>query len=128
MTNVEFFYAQAGYSMAGAKALADAEQWAEDEGLIYRWVYDTDTTEDDFDFPDDKEHVRKHGAVGCILVKPCKLCSEFLVSKAEECRHDEVLASLWGITESLNNRDRDNYRRMVQAELALEVIGRERTR
>ena len=134
-----FFAAQAGYSYPApadatkaqqaaarrkgrrdtGKRLAQAEAWAEAEGLIYQWVEDPDCGPDDFDLESDKDHVREHGAVGCLLYRPCP-------DHGTECKHAEVLASLWGITESLNNRERDNYRRVVQAELALEAMPAER--
>lgn len=98
-----------------ARALARAEAWAEREGLQYVWQDDPDTTEDDFDFPEDKAHVREYGAVGCVLYRPCP-------EHGTDCKHAKHLASLWGITESLDNRKRDAYRRVVQAELALEAM------
>jgi len=122
-----FFLSQAGYShnpatetaIEGrrrcARALADAERWAASKDLEFEWRDDPDTTEDDFEFPEDKEHVQEHGAVGCILWDPCP-------EHGSDCKHAKHLGSLWGITESLNNRERDNYRRVVQAELALEAM------
>lgn len=119
-----FFYEHAGWSYhpetetpdmgraRGARRLAAAEQWAEDEGLEYVWEGDPDCGPDDFDFPEDKAHVAEYGAVGCILYRPCD-------EHGTDCKHAERLASLWGITESLNNAERDNYRRVIQAELAL---------
>lgn len=128
-TPVHFFYANAGYSYPAnaskaeqckarwdcARKYARAEQWAQDEQLVYVWEHDPHTTEADFDFPEDKAHVREHGAVGCILYRPC-------ADHGTDCKHAEHLASLWGITESLDNRERDNYRRIVEAELALEAM------
>ena len=129
MTPIHFFYSQAGYSYpAGAnrseqtkarwdnaRQLAKAESCAQDAGLVYIWRDDPDCTEDDFYMEADKAHVREHGAVGCILYRPCE-------DHGTDCKHAEVLASLWGITESLDNRQRDNYRRVVEAELALEAM------
>lgn len=102
MTEAErFYYAHAGYSwIAGketraqgrrrcARELAQAAQWAKDEGLVYVWEDDPATTEDDFEFPEDKAHVREHGAVGCILYRPCP-------EHGTDCKHAEHLASLWG--------------------------------
>jgi hypothetical protein len=126
-TAYQFFLRNAGYSYNPAtetkiegrrrcaKALAAAEQWAEAEGLEFVWEDDPDTTADDFEFPEDKAHVSEHGAVGCILYRPCP-------QHGTDCKHAEHLGSLWGITESLNNSERDAYRRVVQAELALEAI------
>ena len=128
-TATHFFFAHSGYSYPtganaaerlaarweGARRLAKAEKWAQDEELVFVWENDSDCTEDDFCFEEDKAHVREHGAVGCILYRPCE--EHWTI-----CNHAEHLASLWGITESLNNRDRDNYRRVVEAELALEVM------
>lgn len=127
LTAEQFFFENAGYSynpateteaegrLRCARQLAQAEAWAQAEGLEYVWEDDPDCTEDDFEFPEDKAHVREHGAVGCILYRPCP-------DHGADCKHAEHLASLWGITESLNNRERDNYRRVVEAELALEAI------
>lgn len=114
-----FFHVNAGYCVGfratGALALARAEQWAREKDLEYVWQCDPDCTADDFEFESDKRHVREHGAVGCILYRPCP-------DHGIDCKHAEVLGSLWGVTESLNNRDRDNYRRVVEAELAAEAI------
>lgn len=127
MTAYHFFLSNAGSSynpqtetrtqgrIRGAQSLARAERWAQSEGLLAVWEFDPDCTEDQFDFPEDKAHVREHGGVGCILYRPCP-------HHGTDCKHAEVLGSLWGITESLNNRERDNYRRVVEAELAAEVM------
>jgi hypothetical protein len=124
---VAFFYENAGYGynpsfeteeqgrQRGAESLAKAEQWAKDEELEYVWVDDPHISEDYFEFEADKQHVREHGAVGCILYRPCP-------DHGTDCKHAEQLASLWGITESLDNRERDAYRRVVEAELALEAM------
>lgn len=126
-TAYHFFLRHAGYSynpatetkIAGrrrcARQLATAEQWASDQGLVFEWQDDPDCSPDDFEFPEDQEHVRNHGAVGCILYRPCP-------EHGTDCKHAEHLGSLWGITESLNNAKRDAYRRVVQAELALEAM------
>jgi hypothetical protein len=106
----------------GAQQLAKAERWAESEGLVYRWEEDTDCGPDDFEFEEDKEHVRQDGARYCVLVRQCPECYAKCGTEAAYCKHDEVLTSLSGITESLNNRERDNYRRVVEAELALEAM------
>jgi len=127
-TAAHFFFSRAGYSYPtgadaagiraarwdGARQLAQAERWAGDEGLIFAWVDDPDCTEDDFEHEADKAYVREHGAVGCVLYRPCP-------DHGIDCRHAEVLASLWGITESLDHHERDAYRRVVQAELAAEA-------
>lgn len=127
LTPYHFFLSHAGYShdpqketpIQGrrrcARQLANAEAWARDEGLVFVWENDPDCSPDDFDFESDKEHVREHGAVGCILYRPCP-------EHGTDCKHAEHLESLWGITESLDNRERDNYRRVVEAELAFEAM------
>lgn len=131
-TAYHFFLSNAGYSydakvetklqgrIRGAQALARAERWAKEENLEYDWVFDEGCTADQFEFQEDIDHVNEHGGVGCILYRPCAQCAERVVK--ERCKHDEVLGSLWGITESLDNRQRDNYRRVVEAELALEAM------
>lgn len=131
-TAYHFFLSNAGYSYdpqketriqgrrRGAQVLALAEQWADLEGLQFVWETDPDCTEDDFEFDADKAHVREHGAVGCRLIRPCPECKDRV--DAAECRHSQTLQSLWGITESLNNTERDAYRRVVEAELASEEM------
>jgi hypothetical protein len=126
-TAYHFFVSQAGYSydpkvetalqgrQRAAKRLAAAERWADAQRLVAVWQNDPDCGPDDFDFEADKDHVREHGAVGCILYRPCD-------DHGTECKHAECLGSLWGITESLDNRQRDAYRRVVEAELALEAM------
>lgn len=127
LTAYQFFLEHAGYSydpqtetaIQGrrrcARNLAFAEAWARAEGLVYEWQDDPDCTENDFDFPEDKAHVREHGAVGCILYRPCP-------EHGADCKHAVVLGSLWGITESLDNQERDAYRRVVEAQLASEAM------
>lgn len=124
---VTFFYKHAGWGYRpdvetpsqgrrrGARQLAKAEAWAESQELVAVWQFDPDCGPDDFDFESDKDHVREHGAVGCILYRPC-------LEHGTDCKHAEVLGSLWGITESLVNAERDAYRRVVEAELALEAM------
>lgn len=118
-----FFKENAGYIVGkraqGALAMAKAERWAKEECLEFIWETDPFSSPDDFEFEADKAHVREHDAVGCILFRPCP-------EHGVDCKHAEHLASLWGITESLNNRERDNYRRVVEAELALEAMPKER--
>src|SRR5262245_25604914 len=126
-TAYHFFYKHAGYSygagetrrqgrIRSAQAYAAAEKWAEsDPTLVFVWLDDPDCTEDSFEFEEDKRHVREYGAVGCVLYRQCP-------EHGTDCKHAEHLASLWGITESLNNAERDAHRRVVQAELALEAM------
>lgn len=127
-TSYHFFLEHAGWSYApgvetkqqgrarGAKLLAAAEKWAHSQELVAVWVFDEDCGPDQFDMEEDKAFVLEHGAVGCMLYRPCP-------EHGTDCKHAIVLESLWGITESLNNRERDNYRRVVEAELALEAKG-----
>lgn len=125
-TAYHFFLKHAGYSYdpktekpidgrrRSAKTLADAERRAQALNLEYVWEDDPYCGPDDFEFEEDKAHVREYGAVSCVLYRPCP-------EHGTDCKHAEVLASLSGITESLNNAERDAYRRVVQAELACEV-------
>jgi hypothetical protein len=126
-TAYHFFLAHAGTSYdpatetpahgrrRGARELAAAERWAEAERLAYVWEDDPYCSADDFELPDDQAHVRAHGAVQCTLLRPCP-------EHGPDCRHAEPLGSLCGITESLDNGERDSYRRVVQAELALTAM------
>jgi hypothetical protein len=107
LTPVElFFYDNAGYSYsqdeapeAGrircAKSLAKAEQYAQNLGWEYEWQNDNDA---DLSWLAEGETVET--CEGCIL-------------RGEA----DVLESLWGITDAS-----DNYRRVVEAELALEAL------
>lgn len=109
-----------------ALSLARAERWVWHEDLEYAWVEDEHFDPSDWDDPTAREFAHEHGAVGCILYRPCqplRPCALMASGRGYECPHAEQLGSLWGIVESLDNRERDNYRRQVQAELALEAMG-----
>lgn len=100
-----------------ALSLAWAEAWAEEAGLKFAWMEDDADPEGEFDDPRDVEHVRQDGWRVCLLYKPCDRNDH-----DHRCAHAAVLTSLCGITESLDTQERDNYRRVVQAELALDVM------
>lgn len=126
---VRFFYAHAGWSYptgatpaekiaakwAGARALAAAEKAAADAGLVAVWVADADFDPSDFDDPDDRRMAAEDGAVGCVLYRPCP-------QHGTDCKHAEVLGSLWGIVESRTTHEAAEYRRVIAAELALDAL------
>lgn len=106
-----FFKRNAGYCVGfraqGALSLAKAERWARSTGAVrFRWVDDINA---DWSWladamgrePDDRDYQE-----GCILERQCPECGSWTVE-----------ASLWGIC----NADSD-YRRVIEAELALEVL------
>jgi hypothetical protein len=107
-----FFYQNAGFSQGNesvqeaivrcAKELARAEAWAQEVNVIYRWE-------------DDDEPAEYQDETGEWYSSPAVVCLAKL--------HGEVIASLGGIIESKNNRQAQDYCRIVQAELAEE--GRE---
>jgi hypothetical protein len=99
-----FFHEWAGYATPPGKAvcamdLARAEQWAEDEGLAFEWSIDPD-----IDYSDHSDEQPPY-ALWQVL-----------------CQHGDESASLCGID---FGRDRepwgDNYKRVVEAELAHEL-------
>lgn len=101
---VEFFHEYAGWSYRpgvetpeqgrrkGAVALARAERWAADSGITFGWQWDHDVAQD------------TEYEVECL----------YAVALDTDAR---VLASLGGITDPT-----PEYRRVVEAELALEVL------
>jgi hypothetical protein len=104
-----FFCEQAGYAVGeravGALRLAKAEAAAKDV-LRFRWVDDIDA---DYSWLDEKKETQAdHEVFGCIAERQCT-----------KCGHWEQAASLWGIFDPS-----PEYRRVVEAELALELIGR----
>lgn len=115
-----FFHEHAGYVVGararGALALARAEQWAEDEGIEFLTRDDDERAYCYCDDPHCKyhegsEYERDHGweTIGVMAVRPCP-------EHGTDCKHAEVLGSLWGIMEPDNT-----YLRVVRAELALEA-------
>lgn len=104
-----FFYANAGFCVeAGestqeamircAKELAKAEAWAQEMGVKYLWEDDDQPAE---------VYNEKTGEYDEL---PAVVCIAKL--------HGEVIASLCGITESDSAKEAQNYRRIVEAELA----------
>lgn len=95
----KFFMENAGYCtppgrMVCAKHLAQAEEWAEETGVTFAWDWDHYADLADFDCPVSE-------VLACACISPT----------------GEVLASLSGIADP----DR-NYRRVIEAELALEAM------
>jgi phage/plasmid-like protein (TIGR03299 family) len=127
----QFFLKHAGYIVgqraAGALSLARAEQWATDNDLEYVWSDDPDTDLGDHELwcANARRRQRKysippetrrklvfcceHYGYQCLLVRPCP-------DHGTDCKHAEVLAALGGILDPDNN-----YRRIVEAELALDA-------
>jgi hypothetical protein len=103
--NFEFFFKHAGYIVGerakGALNLARAEQYAEERGWSFDWTWDDNA---DSSWMDEKERERDHEALGCIL----------------RDENGEVIESLWGIFDP-----DENYRRVVQAELASQAMYRD---
>lgn len=112
----QFFYDNAGYSydpktetpeqgkVRCAKAMAEAETWATEEGYYYRW--EIDLFSDSSDWSDEEP---PWSVWACAMYSP----------------DAQVVASLSGID---FGRDKepwgDSYRRVVEAELALEIMSR----
>lgn len=139
----QWFRAQ-GNPARTALGLARAERWAGEEGFEFAWVADEDfDAASAFSDPRDVKFAQEHGAVVCILYRPCDASTHRHAAynpatnrtyggrqyaagdgpRGYECPHAEQLGSLWGIVESLDTRERDHYRRQVQAELAWEAMG-----
>lgn len=117
---VRFFAANAGYStppgrMVCAKQLAEAEAWAEDSGLEYVWQDDDEIAYCCCGDPHCKYHEGSKHDWSTDFCRLIRLCPEH----GYDCLHAEVVASLGGIIDPS-----DEYRRVVQAELALEVMPR----
>lgn len=108
-----FFFENAGYVVGkralGALRLMRAEQWAKENGYTWEWSHDIDpdlsflpcNCENEKDPRRCERHSREYEVLGCVLYN-------------ENREHRQ---SLWGIV------DPDwSYRRLVQAELALEEM------
>lgn len=117
---VMFFYATAGYShhpaiqtevngrLLGAIKLAEAEQWARRNGCWFEWDDDPEGAE----VQDDRGEWQQLPAVFCLMYQ----------HNEEPGEPPNLLGSLSAITESDDNSERRNYRRVVEAELALEAM------
>lgn len=110
-----FFREHAGYVVGenakGALHLAKAERAASDAGVVFLWEQDNDA---DWSWMDAGEVKEPHEVECCAAVLPCPQCRPEI---AATCRHTSVLASLCGIFDADNN-----YRRVVEAELAMESL------
>jgi hypothetical protein len=107
-----FFLANAGYASppgraACGKMLADAEQWAKDNGLETLWEPEP---EPDLSWMSDAERKREHDIEMARIVRECP-------RHGMKCQHAETLASLGNIVDADGN-----YRRVIEAELALEAF------
>lgn len=117
-----FFFEHAGYSygpgetarqgrIRGAKALARAEVWAKTVGLTYEWSDDPDGAD-----------IQKEDGTWERLPAVQVVTSEVAKPACSKCGHvNREWSSLGGITESDDQRERANYRRVVEAELAADV-------
>lgn len=116
-----FFLANAGYVVGrraqGALELARAEARAEDEGLSFVWEADEDGYWSAVHDGDIKSGGNDE-MLWCRCVLPCAICARHAgTNDPDKCPHAQILASLYSII----NPDRD-YRRVVEAELALEAL------
>jgi hypothetical protein len=105
-----FFAEHAGYVVGerakGALALARAERDASEAGVEFVWEYDDDA---DYSWMNEEEAAREHTVERVRAVLPCD-------EHGIDCKHARTLGSLSGIF------DADaNYRRVIEAELALEA-------
>ncbi len=126
MTTTQFFYRNAGFSYnpkmqtkqqghwASARSLAQAEAWAQSQGLIAVWQFDViadaSFVEDWTEEEQTEWNAKDHEALGCILYRPCP-------DHGTDCKHAEHLQSLWGIFDPT-----EEYKRVIEAELALETM------
>lgn len=85
-----------------ARSLAEAARWALEEGVRFTWEVD----EFGADIQNEKGEMEHFPAVRCLADHP-------------DGRHE----SLHGIAESEDEHERNSYRRIVEAELALEMRG-----
>lgn len=114
LTAAEFFYLKAGWSydphkqtqdegrQECARALAMAERWAGETGIEYRWSVDQDA-------------MATEGLDGGVLWECVAIDDDY-----------EQVASLGGIGFDSGEPWGDDYRRVIEAELALEAMGMER--
>ncbi|MGC8517933.1 MAG: hypothetical protein ACP5P4_05310 [Steroidobacteraceae bacterium] len=128
-STIEFFYHRAGFSydparesfivgkLRGAIELAQAESWAKQHGAQYLWEAD-----DPAECQDNKGNWETHPAVSCVLYLPCDDCTDNDIDRCTRklCYHSR--AALGGIIESEDYRERVDYRRVIEAELALEAM------
>lgn len=108
-----FFKANAGYATPPGPAmcallLARAEAWLKSQpDLVVVWGVEQ---EPDLSFMPDAERAKDHEVEYCAIVRPCP-------EHGARCLHAEWLESLGNIVDASNE-----YRRVVVAELALEIM------
>ena len=114
-----FFFEHAGYVVGeraiGALALARAEAKAKQDGVHFDWQEDCDVDLGDHEVWCSDERANRqhdHEVLYCVAYKDC------YCKNAAHKPHRDIVASLSGIIDP----DR-NYRRIVEAELALEALG-----
>jgi len=121
MTNQEkFFYDNAGYSYNAATETAEegrvrcakALAAAESEMMYRPWYVEWTDDDQDAQFQDENGEWQEAPAVVAMLMRYFD----------DPDRQVDCLASLGGITESDNATERANYRRVVEAELALQAL------
>jgi|SRR5215471_2977808 len=107
----DFFRANAGgvvgENALTAATLARAEAWAKRQGIRFVWDYDEDA---DWSWMDEDDRQREHVVEWCRAER---------ISVCEHCGH-ETATTLAGLC-SIFDADSD-YRRVVEAELALEAM------
>ena len=97
----------AGYNAYDRLRLARAEVWAANEGLERVIVPD--------DSPWDGDCPAPFEQVGVMLVRPCP-------EHGTDCKHAEVLGSLWGVGLTGDAHEDNAIIRQIAAEIALEVM------
>lgn len=127
----EFFYHNAGRSyrpdhesetvgtLRAALTLAAAERWSYSVGALYQWDDDPDGAE----VQNEDGSWQTLPAVSCTVYVPCAMCrhGDDILS-CERGLESHMGASLCGIAESDHHSERKAYRRVVEAELALETM------
>ncbi len=111
----KFFRAHAGYSVPPGRAqcalsLARAEQYARDNEWEYEWEYEQENLVDVLGEPD---------PVNGPFYDPT---NDFVHCALFDSEHKHVLGSLGMIEESKDTRERNDYRRVIEAELASEAM------
>lgn len=116
----QFFFHHAGWSylsgaqseivgrLLGAVKLAEAEAWARANGCWFVWEDDPELA----DYQEEDGSWHQMPAVECVMYQHA----------AEPGEEPVLLQSLSSIMESEDDAERRNYRRVVEAELALEAM------
>lgn len=127
MNAYQFFLSQATHATApdrikGARALAKAERQARDAGMWFKWEIDPYSSSADWiaDNEDGGQNCSPWQTWACCVCSPCDFPGRLSNLPA-------VKASLGGIDFGRGGEPWSNpYRRVVEAELAIEVLDREK--